>query len=89
MKLFLDFFPIVLFFVVFKAYGIYAATAVAIAATVFQIGWMRFKNGHVDNMQWISLGVIVVFGGATLITQDDFVLGHGPNALDWFVFFQS
>ena len=26
MKIFLDFFPIILFFVVFKAYGIYAAT---------------------------------------------------------------
>ena len=37
MKLLLDFFPIVLFFVAFKFAGIYTATAVAIAATVAQI----------------------------------------------------
>ena len=67
MKFFIDFFPIVLFFIVFKAYGIYAATAVAIAATVLQITWMRLKNGRVDTMQWVSLAVIVVFGGATLV----------------------
>ena len=34
MKLLIDFFPIILFFVAFKAWGIYAATAVAIAATI-------------------------------------------------------
>ena len=66
MKLLLDFFPIALFFIVFKVFGIYAATAIAIVATVLQIAWMRYKNGRVDTMQWISLGVIVVFGGATL-----------------------
>jgi len=81
MKLFLDFFPIVLFFVVFKAYGIYAATAIAIAATVLQIAWMRYKNGKVDTMQWVSLGVIVVFGGATLVTQDETFIKWKPSVL--------
>lgn len=83
MKLFLDFFPIVLFFVVFKAYGIYAATAIAIAATVMQIAWMRYKNGKVDTMQWVSLGVIVVFGGATLVTQDETFIKWKPSVLYW------
>ena len=36
MKLLIDFFPIILFFVAFKVWGIYTATAVAIAATVAQ-----------------------------------------------------
>ena len=83
MKLFLDFFPIVLFFVVFKAYGIYAATSIAIAATVLQIAWMRYKNGKVDTMQWVSLGVIVVFGGATLVTQDETFIKWKPSVLYW------
>jgi intracellular septation protein len=83
MKLFLDFFPIVLFFVVFKAYGIYVATAIAIAATVLQIAWMRYKNGKVDTMQWVSLGVIVVFGGATLVTQDETFIKWKPSVLYW------
>jgi intracellular septation protein len=83
MKLFLDFFPIVLFFIVFKTYGIFAATAIAIAATVLQIAWMRYKNGRVDTMQWISLGVIVVFGGATLVTQDETFIKWKPSVLYW------
>lgn len=83
MKLFLDFFPIVLFFVVFKAYGIYAATAIAIAATVVQIAWIRYKNGKVDTMQWVSLGVIVVFGGATLVTLDETFIKWKPSVLYW------
>ena len=81
MKLLLDFFPIALFFIVFKVYGIYAATAIAIVATVLQIAWMRYKNGRVDTMQWISLGVIVVFGGATLITQDETFIKWKPSVL--------
>ena len=83
MKLLLDFFPIALFFIVFKVYGIYAATAIAIVATVLQIAWMRYKNGRVDTMQWISLGVNVVFGGATLLTQDETFIKWKPSVLYW------
>jgi intracellular septation protein len=83
MKIFLDFFPIILFFVVFKAYGIYAATAVAIVATVAQIAWLWRKNGFVEPMQWVSLGVIVVFGGATLLTQDETFIKWKPTVLYW------
>lgn len=83
MKLFLDFFPIVLFFATFKAFGIYVATAVAIVATVAQIAWLRFSKGVVEPMQWVSLGVIVVFGGATLLTQDETFIKWKPTVLYW------
>lgn len=71
MKLLIDFFPIILFFVAFKVWGIYTATAVAIAATIVQIGYVRMRHGKVDTMQWLSLGVIVVFGGATLLAHSE------------------
>ncbi|WP_040436748.1 septation protein IspZ, partial [Melaminivora alkalimesophila] len=48
MKLLIDFFPIVLFFAAFKLWGIYVATAVAIAATVVQIAWLRLQRGRVE-----------------------------------------
>jgi intracellular septation protein len=83
MKLLLDFFPIILFFVTFKTWGIMAATAVAIAATVLQIGYLWRKNGVVEPMQWVSLGVIVVFGGATLLTQDETFIKWKPTVLYW------
>ena len=42
MKLLLDFFPIALFFLAFKFWGIYVATGVAIVATILQIGWLGY-----------------------------------------------
>ncbi len=83
MKLLIDFFPIVLFFIVFKVWGIYPATGVAIVATVIQIAYLRFKFGKVEPMQWISLGIIVVFGGATLLAQDESFIKWKPSVLYW------
>ena len=40
MKFLFDIFPVILFFAAFKFYGIYTATAIAIVATVLQIGWV-------------------------------------------------
>ncbi|GKS85812.1 septation protein A [Acidovorax sp. SUPP1855] len=83
MKLLIDFFPIILFFAAFKLWGIYTATAVAIAATVLQIGYLRYKNGKVEPMQWVSLGVIVVFGGATLLSHSETFIKWKPTVLYW------
>jgi intracellular septation protein len=81
MKLFLDFFPVVLFFIVFKFFDVFTATAVAIGATVLQIIWLRVKFGRVEMMQWISLGLISVFGGATLLLHDETFIKFKPSVL--------
>ena len=83
MKLLLDFFPILLFFITFKTWGIMAATAVAIAATLLQIGCLYFRNGKVEAMQWVSLVIIVLFGGATLVFHDDTFIKWKPTVLYW------
>jgi intracellular septation protein len=83
MKLLIDFFPIILFFVAFKVWGIYVATGVAIAATVVQIAYLRHKHGKVEPMQWMGLGVIVVFGGATLLAHSETFIKWKPTVLYW------
>jgi intracellular septation protein len=83
MKLLLDFFPIILFFIAFKVWGIYVATGVAIVATIAQIGWLRYKTGKVEPMQWVSLGVIVLFGGATIIAHNETFIKWKPTVLYW------
>ncbi|MGC8506724.1 MAG: septation protein A [Thiomonas sp.] len=83
MKLLFDFFPIILFFIVFKLAGIYAATAVTIAATFAQIGWVWFRHRKVEPMLWMSLGVVVVFGGATLLFHNDTFIKWKPTVLYW------
>ena len=83
MKLLLDFFPIALFFVAFKLWGIYVATAVAIVATIGQIAWLRYSTGKVEAMNWLSLGIIVVFGGATILAHDETFIKWKPTVLYW------
>ncbi len=83
MKLLLDFFPIILFFAAFKVAGIYWATGIAIIATVIQIAWLRLRFGKVEPMQWLSLGVIVLFGGATLLAHSETFIKWKPTVLYW------
>lgn len=83
MKLLFDLFPVVLFFAAFKIYGIFVATAVAIAATVAQIIWVKLRHGKVDTMLWVSFAIIGVFGGATLLLQDETFIKWKPTVLYW------
>ena len=83
MKLLIDFLPIAVFFVAFKLFDIWVATGVAIAATVAQIAWLRWSTGKVEPMQWLSLGVIVLFGGATLLAHNETFIKWKPTVLYW------
>jgi intracellular septation protein len=83
MKLLFDLFPVILFFVAFKIQGIYVATAVAIAATVVQIAWTKWRHGKVDTMLWVSFAIIGVFGGATLLLHDETFIKWKPTVLYW------
>jgi intracellular septation protein len=81
MKLLFDLFPVLLFFVTFKLVDIYAATAVAIVASIAQIGWLRLRGKVVEPMQWASLIIIVVFGGMTLVLRDETFIKWKPTVL--------
>jgi intracellular septation protein len=81
MKLLFDLFPIILFFVAYKFGDIYTATGVAIAATVGQIAWLMLRGRKVEPMQWMSLILIVVFGGMTLLFRDETFIKWKPTVL--------
>jgi intracellular septation protein len=83
MKLLIDFFPIIVFFAAFKLWDIYVATGVAIVATFAQIAWLRLRTGKIEPIQWLSLGVIVLFGGATILAQDETFIKWKPTVLYW------
>jgi intracellular septation protein len=83
MKLVFDLFPVILFFVAFKFGDIYLATAVAIVATFAQIGWVWFRHRKVDTMLWVSLVIICVFGGMTLIFHNENFIKWKPTVLYW------
>lgn len=83
MKILSDFFPIILFFVAYKFYGIYTATVVAIAATVIQVAVFWLMHRRVEKMQLITLAIIVVFGGATLLLHDETYIKWKPTVVNW------
>jgi intracellular septation protein len=83
LKALFDLFPVVLFFVAFKLSDIFVATGVAIAATILQIGWVLLRRRKVSGMQWASLVIIVLFGGATLLLRDETFIKWKPTVLYW------
>jgi intracellular septation protein len=83
MKLLSDFFPIILFFIAFKVKGIFVATGIAIAASAAQIGWLLVKRKKVEPMMWLSLGIIAVFGGATILLHNETYIKWKPSILYW------
>jgi intracellular septation protein len=83
MKFLFDLFPVLVFFIAFKLQGIYVATATAIVATFLQIGYLAARRRRIDPMLWVSLAIIVVFGGATLLLHDETFIKWKPTVLYW------
>jgi intracellular septation protein len=83
MKFLYDLFPLLLFFAAFKFYDIYAATAVAIAASFAQVGYFWFRHHRVETMHVVTLAVIAVFGGLTLLLHDDTFIKWKPTLVYW------
>jgi len=87
-KLLFDFFPIILFFVTFKFFddphqGILAATAVVIVATSAQVAFTWLRHRKVENMHLITLALVVVLGGVTLLLNDEIFIKWKPTVVNW------
>lgn len=81
MQILADYFPLILFFLAFKWQGIMFATAVAIVASIAQIAWFKWRKGKISVVHGLSLAIIVVFGGATLLLQDEVFIKWKPTVL--------
>ncbi|MDX1453825.1 MAG: septation protein A [Gammaproteobacteria bacterium] len=78
-----DFFPVLLFFVAYKLTDFFVATGVFIVATFAQllIQWLRTRE--VKKMHLISAVLVLVFGGITLILQDEEFLKWKVSIVNW------
>ena len=52
-------------------------------ATLVQIGILMLMRRKVDTMLWVTFGLIVVLGGATIWFHDPTFIKWKPSALDW------
>lgn len=92
MKLFFDYLPIFVFFVVYYTWDIYTATACAIAASLLQVGYIFARGKKPELMHWFALAMIIVLGGATLFLRNELFIKWKPTAVYWLlgvVFFVS
>lgn len=83
MQLLVDFFPIIVFFVVFKLSGMYAATAAIIVAMAVQIGYQWLRERKVNNMLLISGLGVLLFGSATLLLHKPIFIQWKPTIVYW------
>jgi intracellular septation protein len=83
MKFLFDLFPVLCFFAVYWLSDIYTATGAAIAATFGQVAWLKLRGRKIEPMLWVSLVLIVVFGGLTLFLQDKRFIMWKPTVLYW------
>jgi intracellular septation protein A len=66
-----DFFSTIVFLVVYLVTNsIVLATSVAIVGAIGQIIYARLKGKELGFMTWASLGLVIVLGGVTLLTED-------------------
>ncbi len=82
-KLLYDYFPILCFFVAYKLYGIYTATAVTMAAAFLQVSIDWLKYHRFDKLHLITLALILLMGSATLISHDDIFIKWKPSLIYW------
>lgn len=59
------------------------ATAIAILATFAQIAYLVIRGKKIDNMLWLSLAIITLFGGATIYFHNETFIKWKPTVLYW------
>ncbi len=84
MKAVFELLVVILFFITYVlSKNIVLATAVAVAAGIVQAAILWFKHKKLQTMQWLSLVLVVVFGGATIAFKDAHFIMWKPSILFW------
>src|SRR5436305_986904 len=86
LQLLSDFLSAIVFLIIYGSTdNLYLATGAAIAVSAAQFGVAKIRGQSVDLMQWLVLGMVVVLGSATLITQDSRFIMVKPSIVHFAV----
>ena len=97
MKQFIDFIPLLLFFIVYKIEpriveiaghslsvgGIYSATAMLIISSLVVYGILFIKQRKLEKSQWLTLSACLVFGSLTLAFHSETFLKWKAPVVNW------
>jgi intracellular septation protein len=77
-----DFLSAFLFVAVYALSGnLVAAAAIAVAGGVGRVVFLCLTRRRIDPMQWLSLALVIVLGGATMLTQSPRFLMVKPTII--------
>jgi intracellular septation protein len=96
-KQFIDFIPLILFFIVYKISpqavdimghsfmvgGIFSATAMLIASSIVVYGILYVRQGKLEKSQWLTLAACLVFGSLTLAFHSETFLKWKAPVVNW------
>ena len=57
------------------------ATGLAMAVGIARVAWLRMKKQPINALQWMSLGLVIVFGSATLLTHNPRFMMAKPTVI--------
>jgi intracellular septation protein A len=83
-QLLLDFLSAIVFLAIYAlSDSVTLATTIAVAVGIAQFGVMKLSGRPIDAMQWLALGLVLVLGAATLISQDSRFIMVKPTVVHW------
>jgi intracellular septation protein len=65
------------------SHAIFFATLVAILSSFLQVSLYRIRHGRFERMHLISLGILTLVGGTTLLLRDPIYFMWKPTLLNW------
>ncbi len=77
----LEWSPLVVFFIVFKLYGIYWATASLMVTSVALMSSHKLRTGRYKKMHIVTVVVVLILGSATLMLHDKRFIQWKPTVL--------
>jgi len=83
MQLVVDFLPVIVFFVAYKLYGMYVATAAIMVAMTVQIAVQWIRKRTVNKMLLVSGILVLVFGSVTLALNNPIFFQWKPTIVNW------
>ncbi len=97
MKQFIDFLPLILFFIVakmdprqvnafgqsFELGGVISATAILIVVSVVVYGALWYKQKKLEKSQMFTVGAVLLLGGMTVLFRDETFLKWKAPIVNW------
>jgi len=86
LKQLFDLLPVIIFFIAYKVYDIYTATAALMISAILQLVILKLKSIKIGKMQIFSVVFILLFGGVTLLLRDEMFLKWKVTVVNWIFF---